>query len=159
MKKQQGFTLIELMIVVAIIGMLSAFAIPAYSDYTQKTKMAGALSGITSYKTAVAICAQEQAGIDTCDNTLNGIPAAITTESGGKGTTINYVDAVSVTDGVISVTSTGVDKDNKQMTITLSPSLNSNAIHWAMSGTGCTEVAGATGTPTTNNPRGIKCTN
>ncbi len=53
-KTQQGFTLIELMIVVAIIGILAAIAIPAYQDYTVRAKVTEGLSLAGSYKTAVA---------------------------------------------------------------------------------------------------------
>ncbi|MBP2700579.1 pilin [Photobacterium lucens] len=53
MKRQQGFTLIELMIVVAVIGVLSAIAIPAYQDYVKKGALASALSTATALKTPV----------------------------------------------------------------------------------------------------------
>ncbi len=53
-KGQQGFTLIELMIVVAIIGILAAVALPAYQDYTKRAKVTEGLSLATSAKTAVA---------------------------------------------------------------------------------------------------------
>lgn len=51
MKKQQGFTLIELMIVVAIIAILAAIALPAYQDYVAKSKAAAALADLASHKT------------------------------------------------------------------------------------------------------------
>jgi type IV pilus assembly protein PilA len=53
---QAGFTLIELMIVVAIIGILAAVAIPAYSDYTAKAKISNAITAVDSIKTAVSVC-------------------------------------------------------------------------------------------------------
>jgi len=68
-RAQKGFTLIELMIVVAIIGILAAVAIPAYQDYVTKSRMANVTSAIASVKTAISLCLQENAGtLASCDS-------------------------------------------------------------------------------------------
>lgn len=93
-RAQQGFTLIELMIVVAIIGILAAVAIPQYKDYTAKAKAGNALSAVDAIKTAVAVCIQENGGdASNCKSGTNGVP----TDANFKKT--NEVTAVDTTTG------------------------------------------------------------
>ena len=127
-KAQKGFTLIELMIVVAIIGILAAIAIPAYQTYTQKARFAEVVSIGNGYKTAVTDC---QASIDptlaTCDAGSNGIPpAAAATNSLAAGMT--------VIDGVITMTGTPAAGG---WTNVITPVLNAagSAVIWTQSGT------------------------
>ena len=83
-KNQKGFTLIELMIVVAIIGILAAIALPAYQNYTQKAKFTEVTNATAAAKTAVEICAQTLGTLEGCSGGANGIPANIAAGGDGK---------------------------------------------------------------------------
>ena len=95
MKKQQGFTLIELMIVVAIIGILAAIAIPAYQDYTIRAQVSEGLNLSGGAKAAVTEYFQDR-GTMPATNTIAGLEAAANIQ--GK-----YVSSVTVGGGTISV--------------------------------------------------------
>lgn len=81
MKKMQGFTLIELMIVIAILGILLAIAIPAYQDYTVRARISEGLNLATSPKSAVSESRlNSQTGVWPTTNALAGISATITSQ-------------------------------------------------------------------------------
>lgn len=126
-KAQQGFTLIELMIVVAIIGILAAVAIPQYQDYTKKAKVGNALTAVDSLKTAVALCAQEAGGVLTdCSTGSNGINTFTPTKE---------VASATVAAGVITATlgtGIGTNLDGKTLTFTPTTAAGSTNLTWAV---------------------------
>ena len=81
---QKGFTLIELMIVVAIIGILAAVAIPAYSNYTKKAKFTEVSQATQAMKSAIEACQADTGTLLDCGNGSNGVPAAIGVVTGTK---------------------------------------------------------------------------
>ena len=95
MKKQSGFTLIELMIVVAIIGILAAIAIPAYQDYTIRAQVSEGLNLSGGAKAAVTEYFQDRGQMPS-DNSEAGLESSSEIQG-------NYVDDVAVSDGIISV--------------------------------------------------------
>jgi len=124
MKKQQGFTLIELMIVVAIIGILAAIAIPAYQDYTIRAQVSEGLNLSGGAKAAVTEFYQDQ-GAFPADNATAGVEAA--------GNIIGkYVTGVAVGAGGVITVTYGADANANILgaTLTMTPLDNAGSVSW-----------------------------
>lgn len=126
---QKGFTLIELMIVVAIIGILAAVALPQYQDYTTRAKLSKINAAVTPVKTAIALFIQENGGVGTiAANPWTSLGLA----SAPLATTEVSAIAVVATTGAIVATLQGIGAGYDTTTVTYTPNPGPTAITWGV---------------------------
>ncbi|MFY8117822.1 MAG: pilin [Roseateles sp.] len=128
-KVQKGFTLIELMIVVAIIGILAAVAIPQYRDYTGKARVGSTLAQVDGVKKAVALCIQTLGTKTGCTTGNNEVADFTATKE---------IKSAKAADGIISVVlNSGIHGDIDGQTITMTPTEDGARISWKNECAGC----------------------
>lgn len=120
--KTQGFSLIELMIVVAIIGILSTIAIPSYQNYTQRARFSEVVAATEPFKTAISLALQQGTPSSELSNNNHGIPA--------EPTATKNLASVKVENGIITATATQTATGS---TYILKP--NSDGSIWTVDGT------------------------
>lgn len=125
-KVQKGFTLIELMIVIAIVGILAAVALPAYQNYTKRAQFTDVISSVVPIRNAIDVCVQTGTAIASC---AIGTDLKADAEASARVTSVVWDGAAG------TITATGAGTLNSTYVLTGTENTSLNTVSWAISGT------------------------
>lgn len=138
---QRGFTLIEMLVVVAIAGILAAIAVPQYQTYTKRAKFAEVVSSVQPFKMGVESCFQSTGLLAGCTAGSNGVPADATTATGDATKTV-VASVATGANGVITATgSTAVDGATYILE-PAAPTAGAAALIWTVKSTSTCKTSG-----------------
>ena len=124
-----GFTLLELLISIAIISIIVSIAVPSYQNYTRRARYSEIVQASAPYKLAVADCFHQTGDLSDCNNNQYGIPPL-------KNYSKGLIDIIEVQQGKITITpkpQQGISSDD---TFILTPEIDDSQLHWLSSGGG-----------------------
>lgn len=127
-KSESGFTLIELMVSIAIVAILASIAIPAYKEYSDKAKYSEVVQSVASYKVSVATCGLVLGSLDGCTGGQNGIP---------QPKVAGNISSININNGII----TGIGKGSSPLdsSYILAAVLSEGGVVWQVGGS-CRDV-------------------
>ena len=131
---QPGFTLIELLIVITIISILVAIAIPSYRNYTRRAHYTEVVESTAPYKLGVEECYEFSSNLSDCNANQNGVPPAIEDSSNA-----GLVRSIDVSAGIITVTPQEKYGIKSTDTYVLTPAVDQDQLQWSAGGGGVSD--------------------
>ena len=129
--KTKGFSLIELMVVLTILGILTAIAVPTYHNYIKRARYAEIIQALAPYKIGVSLCYQSNDDLKNCSSGDGDIPPDISDANNEK---LPLIKSITVSKGVIKATPKTTQGFTAKDTYQLTPTITDQALVWTSSG-------------------------
>lgn len=130
-RHSKGFSLIELMVVLTILGILTAIAVPTYHSYIKRARYAEIINALAPYKTGVSLCYESDSELKNCNSGDNGIPQEIGNENNEN---LPLIKSITVSKGIIKATPKTTQGFSAKDTYILTPIITAQALVWKSSG-------------------------